>query len=126
MTGWKIEAIAELERNLGRALQWLICLLHGNELPWRHVFDLLDGGFGTSGPNSLKVPIGQTLTEELYLKKVVAFAPITTTLEDICEETVKDLSRDQLLLYAKAIASGNVPPTLAAQKPGGLNHSRRK
>jgi hypothetical protein len=125
-TGWKIGAIAELERNLGKPLQWLICLLHGNELPLRHVFDELDGGFGTSGPNSFKGDIGKTLTEDLYLKEVVDFVPIVTTLEDISEETVKDLSRDQLLLYqyAKAITSGHLPPSLAAQKPGGLNHSR--
>ena len=125
-TGWKTGAIAELERNLEKPLQRLICLLHANELGLRHVYDLLDGGFGTSGPNSFKGEIGQTLTEELYLQDVVDFAFIHTTLEDIPEDIVKDLSRDQLLLYryAKAIACGCVPPSLAAQKPGGLNHSR--
>ena len=125
-TGWKTGAIAELERNLEKPLQRLICLLHANELGLRHVYDLLDGGFGTSGPNSFKGEIGQTLTEDLYLQDVVDFAFIHTTLEDIPEDIVKDLSRDQLLLYryAKAIACGRVPPSLAAQKPGGLNHSR--
>ena len=125
-TGWKTGAIAELERNLGKPLQWLICLLHANELPLRHVFDEQDGGFGTSGPTSFKGEIGKTLSEDLILQEVVDFVPIAARLDDLTEEIVKDLSRDQLLLYqyAKAIISGQVPPSVAAQKPGGLNHSR--
>ena len=38
-TGYKSGAIAETEKNLGKPLQWLICLKHCNELPLRHVFD---------------------------------------------------------------------------------------
>jgi len=32
-----------LEEKLGRPLQWVVCLLHCNELPLRHVFVELDG-----------------------------------------------------------------------------------
>ena len=53
-TGYKSGAIAEAERNLGKPLQWLICLKHCNELPLHHVFDELDVGFGTSGPSFFK------------------------------------------------------------------------
>ena len=39
---------------------------------------------------------------------------------------MRDLSRDQKLLYryAKAIAAGRVPDNLAAQVAGPINHSR--
>ena len=48
-TGWKNGFMAHLERDLQRNLLWLICMAHGNELPLRHLFDHLDGGYGTSG-----------------------------------------------------------------------------
>ena len=35
--------ICYLERKLQRKLLWLICKLHGNELPMRHVFSHFDG-----------------------------------------------------------------------------------
>ena len=53
-TEWKTGAVAETERNLGKALQWIICLKHCNELPLRHVFDKLDGGLGKVDLNPLK------------------------------------------------------------------------
>lgn len=37
-----------LERRLDKPLQWIICLLHMNELPFRHLFQHIDGS--TSGP----------------------------------------------------------------------------
>ena len=58
-TGWKDGMIAHTERVLMVVLLWLICQLHGNELPLRHYFDQCDGCFGTSGPDSFKGPIGQ-------------------------------------------------------------------
>ena len=43
MTGKHQGAIRHMEILIGRALQWIICLLHLNELPLRHVFTTLDG-----------------------------------------------------------------------------------
>ena len=43
MTGFKSGFIASLENLLGRPLQWAVCMLHLNELPLRHVFQMLDG-----------------------------------------------------------------------------------
>ena len=43
MTGKSKGFIASLETLIGRILQWVICLLHLNELPLRHVFQNLDG-----------------------------------------------------------------------------------
>ena len=51
--------VASLETLIGRPLQWVICLLHLNELPLRHVFQNLDGV--TSGPDSFSGPIGRQL-----------------------------------------------------------------
>ena len=56
-------ALAYLEKLLGRPLQWFICMLHGVELPLRALVRELDGG--TTGPTSLKGPIGSTLEEDL-------------------------------------------------------------
>ena len=44
MTGHSCGVIRILEEGLGRPLQWsILCSLHCNELPLRHVFRLLDG-----------------------------------------------------------------------------------
>lgn len=48
-TGWKGGVISYMEKELGRPLQWAICLLHANELPLRHLFTPLGWiNFGTS------------------------------------------------------------------------------
>ena len=42
-TGWKGGAIQFLENKMERKLIWLICALHTNELPLRHLMIDLDG-----------------------------------------------------------------------------------
>lgn len=47
----KINGVIWIFKNsLGKPLQWIICLLHLNELPLRHPFNKLDGD--TTGPQS--------------------------------------------------------------------------
>ena len=58
-TGWKNGIIRCLERKIERPLQWIICLLHFNELPFRALFIHLDGV--TEGPSSFTGPIGKEL-----------------------------------------------------------------
>ena len=36
-TGWENGAAVRIERQVGRNLQWLVCLLHANELPLRYL-----------------------------------------------------------------------------------------
>ncbi|KAK3909621.1 ATP-dependent DNA helicase mph1 [Frankliniella fusca] len=48
-TGWKGGVISKLEENLNLPLQWVICLLHFNELPFRALFEHIDGV--SSSPN---------------------------------------------------------------------------
>ena len=125
-TGWKDGMIAHVERDLKILLLRLICQLHGNELGLRHYFDKSDRGFGTSGPESFKGPIGKACTQDLHLLPVVEFEKVETSLSDLEEKVWKDLSRDQKLLYrwTKAVEAGVVPPELAIQVAGPINHSR--
>jgi hypothetical protein len=125
-TGWKDGLVAHLERDLGKKLLCLSCLLHQNELPLRKLFNESDGGFGTTGPESFGGEIGKLCSKPLHLEDVTAFEKVPSTLEDIEDEVVKTLSRDQNLLYKyiKAIQTGTVPSRLAPQKAGPLNHSR--
>jgi desulfoferrodoxin (superoxide reductase-like protein) len=48
-----------VEMQLHRPFHWFICMLHGNELPLRHLFQRLDGG--TQGPNLFSGDIGKAL-----------------------------------------------------------------
>ena len=126
-TGNRTGCISFLERKLKRKLLRLICQLHGNELPFRHVFDFFDGSFGTSGPTSFKGPLGQACAvDEIHLGPVVNFSPISSTVPVLPDAVLKDLSRDQNLLYryARGISTGHLEENLIQQKPGPINHSR--
>ena len=114
-TGWKDGFIAHLERDLKRNLTRCVCLAHGQELPFRHLFCFCDGGHGTSGPDSFQGPLGQECKGKIHLLVVVAFVPIPTSLPDMDENVWSDLSRDQKLLYryCKAISAGEMPANLA-------------
>lgn len=48
-----------LEKRLNKPLQWIICLLHMNELPFQHLFIHIDGA--TSGPQTFTGTIGKQL-----------------------------------------------------------------
>lgn len=54
-SGWKNGIIRQLELHMGRLLQWRICLLHFNELPFRYIFQHIDGAI--TGPKSFSGPI---------------------------------------------------------------------
>lgn len=78
-----------LEEMLGRPVQWCVCMLHGNELPFQHLFEHLDGT--RKSPNSYSGPIGKAL-EDCEKLPIVRFEPIPATyLPDIDS---KDLSSD--------------------------------
>lgn len=104
-----------------KPLQWLICLLHFNELPFRHLFIHLDGT--TSGPNAFKGPIGKQLKYSSDLE-VTKFQKISCALPDISPFNI--LSTDQQYLYRMClgISSGNIPSELSNMQPGKLCHAR--
>ena len=125
-TGRKGGAITLLEKELDRRLVWLICLLHVNELPLRHLFVDLDGP--TQGDKAFKGPIGKILkhAEEYTVNR--DFTPIADGegLRDLPQDVIKDLSRDQRYLYeiVKSIRSGTLSDIAKKHKIGPVNHSR--
>ena len=96
--GWKAGAIRYLEMFLGRALQWQVCLLHGNELPFRALFTYYDGP--TTRPTSYSGEIGSQLKEHLSSRDIVDFKRIPNPDFPILpDEVLQDLSWDQKLMY---------------------------
>lgn len=94
-TGWKGGIMQAIEKHAKRPLQRLICLLHANELPFRHLFKILDGR--TTGPRAFKGPIGQILPT-VSSRKVVKFKPIPITLPVLRKNLV--LTRNIYSTYA--------------------------
>lgn len=109
-----------LEKRLDKPLQWIICLLHMNELPFRHLFTHLDGK--TSGPQTYSGTIGLAL-ENCEKKPIVHFQKIDGELPELL---TKDLSTDQLYLYkiVSAVTVGELPEDLGHKSPGKMSHAR--
>ena len=125
-TGWKTGMIVTVERELKVPLLWLVCQLHGNELPFRHEYELADGGHGTSGPNSFKGPLGSSVIGDIYLLPVTEFEPVPSVLPEFTFNVLQDLSNDQrlLYLYSKAVSEGSLSQNLAEKIPGPVCHAR--
>ncbi|GBP41993.1 Putative AC transposase [Eumeta japonica] len=102
------------ERRLQRPLQWIICMLHLNELPLRHLFDYLDGK--TSGPSTYNGPIGKLL-DKCETRAVVEFESIPGQLSTLKPD---DLSTDQKYLFeiTLAVITGSCADDLANKSPG--------
>src|SRR6218665_335153 len=58
-TGHTAGVIRRLEESFEHPLQWLVCLLHANALPLRHLFEALDGA--TTDPRGFPGSIGKRL-----------------------------------------------------------------
>lgn len=119
-TGWLGGLIALLENQLNRPLQWMICQLHANELPLRHLMEELDGG--TEGPEAFSGEIGKSL-------KHCTEYPIVKFKTRHCELPIidkKDLSTDQSYLYdiCNSISSGVCSDRLSKLEPGKMGHAR--
>lgn len=123
-TGRNAGVIKLLELYLGRSLQWLVCLLHMNELPFRHLFEKIDGP--TLGPDTLKGCIGKQLKKDLSNLDIVKFSLVKGKIEEIPECVIKQLSSDQKYLYEICIAvqSGHITESLARRSQGNLHNAR--
>lgn len=121
-TGHEGGIIRLVEEELQRPLQWLICELHLNELPFKALFTAVDGD--TSSPSDFIGPLGKTLSKSLNLQPV-KFIPLPTNVLDF-DGDVKTLSTDQLYLYemCKAISTGVCSSNLSKRNPGAISHSR--
>ncbi|XP_065640071.1 uncharacterized protein LOC136072702 [Hydra vulgaris] len=117
-TGSKFSVIVTIEKYVNRPLQWGICLLHINELPFRHLFQTLDGE--TTGPKSFSGPIGAQLNKCEKLP-VVKFVSVHCEIPEIDR---KILSKDQqfFLDISSAIKSGSCSEDLFVREPGAISH----
>lgn len=122
-TGWKGGIIRKLEEKMGRPLQWVVCLLHLNELPFRALFEHIDGV--SKSPNTFSGDIGKLLPhcEKLPVVKFESF-PSCQLPSAVINPT--QLSTDQAYLYkiSEAVISGQCSSDLALMHPGNMCKSR--
>ena len=90
IAGTENGVIIALERALSRPLQWIVCKLHGNELPLRYLMQKLDGKI--SGSTGFTGEIGKALKGCEKLAVNIHFTPIATEFINI---DCSDLSTDQ-------------------------------
>lgn len=128
-TGQYNGVIRQLEVSLQRPLQWLICLLHANELPLRKLMEVVDGK--TTGPKTSEGQIAKMLQFDPQLKPIIEFAPVPGRVSEIEESVMKDLSTDQLYLLRICLliqrgfsASDNYISYLQTAQPGAISHAR--
>lgn len=123
-TGWKGGTLFYIERKLQRSLQWIICLLHMNELPLRNLIKKHDGG--TTGPSTFSGSIGQSL-DDCEKLPIIAFEPIEfkCTVKNL-DAISSSLSTDQQYLFkiCNVISAGKCDKDFAIVSPGKSNHSR--
>lgn len=122
-TGRKGGVIERIETHLGRPLQWVVCLLHLNELPLRHLFIKLDGA--TTGPRGYSGPIGAALLD-CEKTAIVLFTPINGNIPDMEKQISDEMSTEQKYMFemCQAIKSGHCPQELGNRQPGKIAHSR--
>lgn len=128
-TGRNNGIIRKLEEALKRPLQWLVCQLHFNELPFRKLLSIIDKST-TTGPSTSTGIISSALQFDPMNLPMSNFEPIVGKVADIDDSVKKDLSTDQLyfLKACLAVQSGRQGNTdisfLQSTQPGNLNHAR--
>lgn len=115
-----------LENALERPLQQVVCGIHANELPLRHVFQDADGK--SSGPSSFKGAIGRELEKDLCSLPLADFETVPGMVQEIPVEVQKHMSRDQKYLYRMSMAvqqgKASFPQDLLTKQPGPLHQAR--
>lgn len=111
-----------LEEDLGRALQWHICQIHGNELILRNLFEHYDGR--KTGPSSFAGPLSKKIVDCEKLP-LVEYLPVSPGA-DLPEDINTDLSTDEkyLLQICNAVAGGQCSEELTNKKPGRVHHAQ--
>ena len=125
-TGWEGGAIQFFEQKLGKKLIWLICALHTNELPLRHLLEHLDGK--TISNKAFSGPIGKIVDKatSFRVKDTIPKINVIIELIELKEEVRNSLSQDQKYLYdiTCAIKSGIFPQNLKDRAIGVHDHAR--
>ena len=107
--------IRRLQKSFNHPLQWLVCLLHANELFPQQLFETLDGAI--AGPQGFSGSIKKrlaTCTQQL----VTSFKAVRLT-EDLSNVDPKKLSTDQqyLLQMYNGINAGECSINLSIRNP---------
>ena len=121
-TGRQNGVIRKLELHINQPLQWLVCLLHLNELPLRQLFKFY--GHHTVGPNHMSGELSDTLIN-CASANVENFASIPNSIHEFNLDNVM-LSTDQKYLYdiCLAINYGVANTSILNRNPGTISHSR--
>lgn len=122
-TGTTNGILRNLEVKLKRPLHWFVCLLHLNELPFKHLFSHLEGV--TTGPHTHTGTISKQIENCETLEVSQNFVPIQ--LEHMPPKVESwQLSTDEKYLFeiATAISTGSCTVDLAHRKPGRINNAR--
>ena len=125
-TGKDGGSITHIEKMLGQKKMWLVCFLHTNELPLRHLMEELDGK--TLSDHTFSGPLGKALGDVVNLEINPKFTPITVGPPpiDLEQDVIDDLSTDQKYGYriVMAIRAGVISVDLANMDIGPICHSR--
>ena len=125
-TGWEGGSFTLIEKMLCEKKTWLVCFLHLNELPLRHLLQDLDGK--TNSDHTFSGPIGKSLDNAVNLEINPKFSPIQIgpALIELDQSIIDDLSTDQKYGYrmVMAIRAGKVYMDLANMDIGPICHSR--
>ena len=82
---------------------WLICIIHINELPLRHLWDFLDGK--TLSADTLDGPIGKAILQKgLNDLPIEDFEPMVGPLQPLSNEVTSKFSSDRLYAYRMVMA----------------------
>jgi hypothetical protein len=107
-TSPKKGSIKFIEEQLGRCVQWIICLFHQSELPSRCLFGILDGPMkfpiGPTGPIGIAIrDINENLTP------IVNFQKMKSNVKDIVNSKELFKGQNEMLMFyelIKGIESG--------------------
>ncbi|XP_073811852.1 uncharacterized protein [Musca autumnalis] len=115
-----------IERYVNRPIHWFICLLHFNELPFRHLYNTVEKSV-TTGPTKSTGSLAQMIDVSHTLQVIENFQVIPLEhIPTMSADAENQLSTDVKYLYqiAQAVSSGSCSINLANIKPGPVGHSR--
>ena len=126
-TGRQGGIIQYVEKKLEKKLTWIICSLHTNELPLRHLIIQLDGP--TSSDTKFTGTLGIEICKDVQDYEINSNFKKISDGPGVCElppDVVQDLSTDQRYAYriAQVIRSGEIDWDLVYCQIGPVVHSR--
>ena len=114
--GTKKGAVGLIEKQLGKPLQWVPCMLHFVELPCRHLFYHFDGP--TTGPIGPSGEIGLALKSlNENLRPFVDFQTVQSNLPVVPRELFR--GKQDLLVFndlVRAVESGVIDPVYVKKR----------